>query len=380
MQSYEWVFLTSGLFDGFKLSDFFAFKDEKQEDPRFNDERKIVRDKMKALQSRLEVELRKMNFPLEGKVSLSGINYCKPHVSGIWLAYTDVKPFYEVCQLNCGIYNDGFFAGIEINRKAKSHLDNVAKFVKDNKNEFLSYVRELDPEFVDIAYGDWGAGPSKIGITELEGLQKALESEPHKHWFRLGEWYPKTERFLTTSEVVLRIPRIFEVLFPLYLVFAGHRPVGHTKVERLLRKGDVSRAELARTEKELVPEINKLTEDELNDLIAEIDRRNKSTIVGKNARKAETYRRNAVLSSALKRKYEDVCQVCGHTHKIERGFFCDTHHLKSLRAGGLDVSENILVLCPNHHRIFDRSHSEITSRNKSKIVIKVGGHTFEAFL
>lgn len=366
--------MTNGLFSGFTQSDFSAFAERKQKAPRFNEERKIVWEKMKNLQAYLDVELKRRGFILEGKVSQYWINYTKRQVDGIWLAYTDVKPYYIVCQLNCGIYRDGFFAGIEINWKAKTHLDNVANLVKHNKDEFLSYVKKLNSKYLQISYGSWQADPNNITASDLDGLLDTLNAE--SEWFNLGEWYPKTESFLANTEIVPKIPVVFESLFPLYLVFAGRRPAGQKKTEKLLRIGDVRREEIVKAEKELVPEINKLTDNELDELIADIDSRNRRENTHRRAHETKTYRRNPVLSSALKQKRKDRCQVCNCSFKIDRGFFCDTHHIKPLRSGGLDVSDNILVLCPNHHRIFDRSQFEVISRNRSTLLIKIADQTF----
>jgi len=200
----------SRLFVGFSQSDFSAFREEKRENPKFNRERKAVWQKMRNLQTYLDIELKQRGFTLEGKVSQYWINYTKRHVNGIWLAYTDVKPYYIVCQLNCGIYRDGFFAGIEINWKAKHHLENVADFIRHNKDEFLSYVNKLDRDFMHIRYGSWGIGLDRLRASDLEDLLDALENE--KLWFDLGEWYPKRESFLKSSEIIPRISRVFETL------------------------------------------------------------------------------------------------------------------------------------------------------------------------
>lgn len=134
------------------------------------------------------------------------------------------------------------------------------------------------------------------------------------------------------------------------------------------------------TEKELVTEMSQLSNDEIDELIANIDRRNKTESASRHTRETRPFRRDPVLSATLKTKYKDRCQICNTTYRISRGFFCDTHHIKSLSAGGIDVSDNILVLCPNHHRLFGRSRIEIISRDKSKIKIKVGEQVFEAKL
>ena len=62
--------------------------------------------------------------------------------------------------------------------------------------------------------------------------------------------------------------------------------------------------------------------------------------------------RNAELSESLKAYYDYRCQICSHSYQASHGVsVVDTHHIRYLRNGGPDVSWNMLVLCPNHHRL-----------------------------
>jgi len=363
-------------------SDFTVFQERKREDSRYNNRRRIVWEKMKNLQGLLEPKLKQRDLALQGKVSQYWINYTKRDVDGIWLAYKDPResaPYYEVCQLTCGIYKGGFFVGIEVNWKARSHLSNALNFISHNKEEFLSYVNHLNPGFVQTAYGECELGPDRISIGDIDHLLNALRTE--RDWFNLGEWYPKNENVLMGSDIISIIPNIFETLFPLFLVFAGRRPTGSRATDKLLRMADVENKDMAEAEKVLTSEVSRFKPEELNDLIADIDERNRAEGCkrGQSTRN-RPYRRNPVLSLALKLKRNDRCQVCGGNSKLERGFFCDTHHVRPLKAGGTDTSDNILVLCPNHHRVFDRSEVEVVMRNRSRMIAKASGQTYDIAL
>lgn len=79
--------------------------------------------------------------------------------------------------------------------------------------------------------------------------------------------------------------------------------------------------------------------------------------------KTEEFMRNKWLAESLKVYYEHRCQICGKSFLPDYGVnLADTHHIHYLAKGGLDISANMIVLCPNHHRIihatdasFDRS-------------------------
>ena len=66
----------------------------------------------------------------------------------------------------------------------------------------------------------------------------------------------------------------------------------------------------------------------------------------------EQFERNQWLATSLKVYYEHRCQVCGKSFLPDYGVdLADTHHIHYLARGGPDISSNIIVLCPNHHRV-----------------------------
>jgi 5-methylcytosine-specific restriction endonuclease McrA len=71
----------------------------------------------------------------------------------------------------------------------------------------------------------------------------------------------------------------------------------------------------------------------------------------------EEFYRDPLLSESLKSIYDHRCQVCGENFKIKYDEpFSETHHIHALSEGGFDLGENIIVVCPNHHRIIHKIH------------------------
>jgi hypothetical protein len=67
-------------------------------------------------------------------------------------------------------------------------------------------------------------------------------------------------------------------------------------------------------------------------------------------------KRNRKLVRELKRLYDGKCQVCEFTfEKSKGGHYCEAAHLRpiSLREADLDIRDNLVVLCPNHHKMLD---------------------------
>lgn len=68
--------------------------------------------------------------------------------------------------------------------------------------------------------------------------------------------------------------------------------------------------------------------------------------------------RSTFLAAEIKRRYEHICQVCRIPLVLAEGrYYAEGHHLKPLGAphNGPDIVGNVIVLCPNHHVLFDRA-------------------------
>lgn len=57
-------------------------------------------------------------------------------------------------------------------------------------------------------------------------------------------------------------------------------------------------------------------------------------------------RSKTVLSLLAKKYYDDKCAICGW----EEGS-CDTHHIIPVKEDGKNLMSNVIILCPNHHRL-----------------------------
>lgn len=78
----------------------------------------------------------------------------------------------------------------------------------------------------------------------------------------------------------------------------------------------------------------------------------------------EEFNRNQWLAESLKSYYANRCQVCGHDFEPRYGeAFSESHHIQYLSQGGMDISGNIVVVCPNHHRIIHATHAEFDRSN-----------------
>lgn len=67
--------------------------------------------------------------------------------------------------------------------------------------------------------------------------------------------------------------------------------------------------------------------------------------------------RSTLLATEVKRRYGSICQLCRVPVILSaRQNYAEAHHLQPLGSPhlGPDILGNIIVLCPNHHAMFDR--------------------------
>lgn len=68
--------------------------------------------------------------------------------------------------------------------------------------------------------------------------------------------------------------------------------------------------------------------------------------------------RDQSIVKNLKKLYQETCQICGTPlilfgHNSRGLAYSEVCHIHPLGLNGLDDYPNMLVLCPNHHKLFD---------------------------
>jgi len=76
--------------------------------------------------------------------------------------------------------------------------------------------------------------------------------------------------------------------------------------------------------------------------------------------------RDSIRAKRLKEIYEYKCQICNSDIRLQNQSYIEVHHIRPLGNGhnGLDVESNMIVVCPNHHAMFDLGFIKFVDRNK----------------
>ena len=84
--------------------------------------------------------------------------------------------------------------------------------------------------------------------------------------------------------------------------------------------------------------------------------------------KQKTYKRDNKTIAQIKILRDFKCQICDTKIKKEKGgFYIEAAHIKPKNLKGRETPENILILCPNHHKEFDYGARKIIEHTKNFI-------------
>lgn len=84
------------------------------------------------------------------------------------------------------------------------------------------------------------------------------------------------------------------------------------------------------------------------------------------------YKRNNSNIAKIKILREFKCQICGKTIiKKDGSKYVEAAHIKPKSKGGKELWNNIILLCPNHHKEFDLGKSEVVLHNENNIKLRI---------
>lgn len=92
---------------------------------------------------------------------------------------------------------------------------------------------------------------------------------------------------------------------------------------------------------------------------------------------SQQYNRDNYNISIIKRLRNNTCQICNNYIQMKNGNkYVEAAHIKPKHQGGDEKPENILVVCPNHHKEFDYGNLKIISHDSKKIKFILNGNNY----
>lgn len=91
----------------------------------------------------------------------------------------------------------------------------------------------------------------------------------------------------------------------------------------------------------------------------------------------KVYKRDNKTIAQLKIYRGFKCQICNKQIKKKNGgYYIEAAHIKPKYKQGAETPDNILILCPNHHKEFDYGDLEIINHSKDKIEFVLNNNTY----
>lgn len=94
--------------------------------------------------------------------------------------------------------------------------------------------------------------------------------------------------------------------------------------------------------------------------------------------RGKQYKRDNKTIVELKILRDFKCQICNITIlKKDNSYYIEAAHITEKRQKGPETPDNLLILCPNHHKEFDLGDRKIIERTKEKIVFDLNGKRYD---
>jgi predicted HNH restriction endonuclease len=124
---------------------------------------------------------------------------------------------------------------------------------------------------------------------------------------------------------------------------------------------------------ELITAFRKTSKETLiTDLITNDDESEYTYIRGKK------YRRSDVNIAVIKILRDFKCQICGKTIvKKDRSNYVETAYIQPKHEGGFETLNNIILLCPNHHKEFVLGKTLIAAHDAASVTIVMNNEQYK---
>jgi len=95
----------------------------------------------------------------------------------------------------------------------------------------------------------------------------------------------------------------------------------------------------------------------------------------------KSYKRDNKTIAFIKELRGFKCQICStQILKANGKFYIEAAHISPKNRKGPETPDNILILCPNHHKEFDYGNREIIAHSKHQIIFKLNGKKYDLSL
>ena len=254
----------------------------------------------------------------------------------------------------------------------------VNKLVNPNDVNWTDELRQKRDDYfresVKLLHMILSEGRSPSGFEErLDSFEEAFNQSSFADYVQLPSDWRKNDSANTIREIAKR----FEMLDKEKVRRAiEEKQVVEEKVASNLMQRVTEDGDITSIVREFDVQLNK-TQDRYS-LLLKLQKQFGNVPPEKKRVVVERFERNKLLSEYIKELYGWKCQICGFTFKQNNGsLYAETHHLEALSKGGKDSLDNMVVVCPNHHAMFDHADVSILNVTPEKISVIINEKHYE---
>ena len=94
--------------------------------------------------------------------------------------------------------------------------------------------------------------------------------------------------------------------------------------------------------------------------------------------RGKSYKRDNKTIAQIKKLRGKKCQICGHYILQKDGDkYVEAAHITAKSEKGVERPHNILILCPNHHKEFDKGDRKIIEHTNDKIIFELNKKKYQ---
>ena len=269
------------------------------------------------------------------------------------------------------------------------------EFIVKNLPSFKLFI--LEPFNDDFNFEDWfkrrenhkffGIGIATIYLNRINNTQYSILNKKTLEAMRkLGyniSSIPNLANYKKVNEIQNKWISTYPSIDNLYKADAlNHFLIGTEKGKQLLRDFEYNK----------IIEDNSEQDEIIEDIKSEIEGLDEKKILQKiidNEKikheiieiKSKKYKRHNYLMVLIKKYRNYKCQFCKTVILKKSGdYYIEACHIKSKSDGGKDTLNNILVLCPNCHKLFDYAKRDEVKHTIDEYIVKLNETKYKAYL
>ncbi|NLT50470.1 MAG: hypothetical protein GXX85_06085 [Ignavibacteria bacterium] len=267
------------------------------------------------------------------------------------------------------------------------------EYLESNLESFKNFI--LEPFSNNFNFDNWfnrinefnyfGIGIATIYLNRInKDIYSVLNNKTLKALREIGYNISLTKNlknYKEVNEIQIKFTKTYSFIDDLYKADAlNHFLIGTDKGKQLLRDNIYKEFiddnfEQDEIIEEIVEDKELQDQTKLKKLITDNQKSKKETI----EINLKTYKRHNYLMALIKKYRKYTCQFCSTTILKENGeYYIEACHIKAKSDGGKDSLDNILILCPNCHKLFDYGKKEKIKHTKEIYSVRINGKDYKA--